>query len=423
MRKHEFVLASLPLLLASCSPSSYRYANNLTQGASEGYVFYRGFNRYLSDGSDFQHFLESITYEGYTYDLSDSRTTNTFFSVSDGKVLVVSGVSSISRSLIYEYAYRDGSVTVLASVGTSSLRVDLLSGRAISICGSQTSYIYNDGMLYDLPGEALWFGDGFALTRVYMPSSGVSGGSFALILYCLVEGTLVEEATIPNPLGNAALIALVSDTLGNECTIRAKGSSTRYYTLDASDYKSGFIESRAKNYIQTYTDELNIYPYGLKDATYEPSCIYETSAFTIQDDGVSIQWQNGSEDFIQLPRHDGTIPEVSFLKQARLVQIKYNSKDVFTYNLETKEVVASGCMFDIVPMSSQYTLWEDDSYRFIVQNDAYERLGPGNAQTTFLLRKNKKTGAFEKMQRTSLGCKKYCYLYSFNYVDTSGGLN
>lgn len=120
-----------------------------------------------------------------------------------------------------------------------------------------------------------------------------------------------------------------------------------------------------------------------------------------------------------MPSDDKTALKISYLEQANLIHIKYDSKSVFTYNRDTKELTASGCMFNEVPMSSQYTLWENDVYRFIVQNCTYNSLGPGYSAISFLLRENKSTGVTDRLQKKYVSCEKYCYPYSFNYIENS----
>lgn len=421
VNKHAFLLALMLSLLSSCQPSGATYADNLPQGVSEGYVFYTGLNRYLSDGSDSRHLLSSIEYEDCIYNITDRRTTNTFLSVSKDQVLVISADSNIGRSLIFEYNYVDGSKTILSSIKTPAPKISFLSGGAVLIFGKETSYIYKTGSLFEIPGRVLWLGKNSVL--VAPTRTGLSSNfDFSFALYSFDGETLSEKAVIPNPTRREAPIALVSDGLSNKCILKENESANQYYELDVDNYSKGFLESETKNYIATYTAELSVSPYGLENIVYEPTCSYETSSFTVSDKGITIQWQFGGEEFISLPRDDKTIPKISYLKQANLIQIKYDSRSVFTYNRETKELISSGCTFDEVPMSSQYTLWENDAYQFIVQNFTYNSLGPGYSAISFLLRKNKSTGVTDRMQKKYVSCEYYCYPYSFNCVETKDDL-
>lgn len=419
MKKRLFLLALMVSSLSSCQPSGATYADNLAQGVSEGYVFYTGLSRSLSDGSDSRHLLSSIEYDDNTYDLIDDRTTNTFFSTSEDQVLVISADGNMGRSLIFEYNYADGSTNILDSIKTSSPDVSLLSGGAVLIYGRETSYIYKAGSLLNVPGRVLWLGQNSALVSPIGDALSLNNDN-DLELYKLDNGVFSEEATISNPTEYRSPIALVSSNFSDECIIKKSENSAQYYVLNVNDYQSGFIESDTKNYITTYTARLNVSPYGLSKYSYGAACFYTASTFTLSDKGITLQWKPGDEEFIPLSRSDDKTPEISYLEQANLIHIKYDSKNVFTYNRVTKELTSSGCMFNEVPMSSQYTLWENGIYQFSAQNYTYKSLGPGNTAISFLLRKDKRTGVIDRMQKKYLSGVQHCFPFAFNHVETSG---
>lgn len=419
VNKHAFLLALMLSSLSSCQPSGATYADNLAQGVSEGYVFYAGLNRSLSDGSDSRHLLSSIEYDGNTYDLIDGRTTNTFFSTSEDQALVISANSNIGRSLIFEYNYADGSTNILGSIKTPSPNISLLSGGAVLIYGRETSYIYKAGCLLNVPGRVLWLGQDSALVNPVRDALSLNNDN-DLKLYKLDNGVFSEEATISSPTEYWSPIALVSSNFSDECIVKKSENSTRYYVLNVNDYQSGFIESDTKNYITAYTARLNVSPYGLSEYSYGATYFYTASTFAMSDKGITIQWKPGDEEFIPLSRNDGKTPEISYLEQADLIHIKYDSKNVFTYNRATKELTSSGCMFNEVPMSSQYTLWENEVYQFTVQNYTYKSLGPGNTAVSFLLRKDKRTGVIDRMQKKYLSGMQHCFPFAFSHVEASG---
>ncbi len=420
MTKRGFLILLLAISLSSCSTSDVQYILNLPQGQSEGYLFYKGLTKSYSNGSGLSYLVEFIDFDGDRYDLTSHSTQNTFFTLPENELLVVGACKDIGKSLIFKYRYLFGDYSILASFENTFLSVDLLSGGAISISDDQTSFIFEGGNTYSLPGRVLWLGKDYALT--VPPHSSSSDYNYNVFtLYERSNGAFQEKGDIQKPTGNWPPIVVNSDALSNECVIKNDDYSSKFYRFNASDFEKGFVEDQTTNYIKTYSGKLNIAYRGLSNGSTTPVDYYETSTYAINDEGLIIHWQNGVEEAISLTKYDESVPEVVYLKEADLLQIKYDYKHIFTYSRKNKELSQSGCLFNVCPMSSRYTLWENDSYRFVVQNHTYKRLGPGDhARESYLLRENKTTGAVERMRELSLGFfVDYCYPYSFDYVDTS----
>lgn len=181
MTKRGFLTLLVTVLLSSCSTSDVQYVLNLPQGQSEGYLFYKGLTKSYSNGEGLSYLLEFIDYDGDRYDLTSHSTQNTFFTLPENELLVVSACEDISKSLVYKYRYSFGDYSILAFFKTAILSVDLLSGGAVSISDDQTSFVFEWGNAYSLPGRVLWLGKDHALTvPPYSSSSDYNYNAFTL---------------------------------------------------------------------------------------------------------------------------------------------------------------------------------------------------------------------------------------------------